>query len=112
MRPVSGKGVSGTIRLDRNKNQKDGRATRTGDDGGPLKQRPGEASPVSTLHRKIPDFFFDKAEELLQRCITDTGWHKPTRPSQEASELGFSRRWRVCLMYHEAVTCYGGDYGI
>lgn len=65
VRPVLGKGVSGAVRLNRNKNQKDGRGVRAGDDGGPLKQRAGEASSAFMLHRKIPAFFFDKAEEFF-----------------------------------------------
>ncbi|KAI5007739.1 hypothetical protein ZWY2020_008787 [Hordeum vulgare] len=65
VRPVLGKGVSGAIRLNRNKNQKDGRGVRAGDDGGPIKQRAGEASSAFMLHRKIPAFFFEKAEEFF-----------------------------------------------
>lgn len=64
-RPVLGKGISGAIKLNRNKNQKDGRGVRAGDDGGPLKQRAGEASSAFMLHRKIPAFFFEKAEEFF-----------------------------------------------
>lgn len=64
MRPVLGKGVSGAIRLNRNKNQKDGRGTRTGDDV-PPKQRAEEGSAVFMLHRKIPAFFLDRAEEFF-----------------------------------------------
>lgn len=60
-RPVLGKGVSGAVRQNRNKNQKDGRAARAGEDV-PLKQRAGEASSAFMLHRKIPAFFLDRAE--------------------------------------------------
>uniref|UniRef100_A0A0E0DZL0 S phase cyclin A-associated protein in the endoplasmic reticulum N-terminal domain-containing protein n=1 Tax=Oryza meridionalis TaxID=40149 RepID=A0A0E0DZL0_9ORYZ len=63
-RPVLGKGVSGVIRLSRNKGQRDGRGARIGDDG-PLKQRAGEASSNFMLHRKIPASFLDKAEEFF-----------------------------------------------
>jgi hypothetical protein len=63
-RPVLGKGVSGTVRLNRNKNQKDGRGARTGDDV-PLKQRAGETTSAFMLHRKIPAFFLDRAEEFF-----------------------------------------------
>ncbi|XP_062187803.1 uncharacterized protein LOC133891107 isoform X2 [Phragmites australis] len=63
-RPVVGKGVSGGIRFNRNKVQKDGRGTRATDDG-PLKQRAGEASSTFMLHRKIPASFLDRAEEFF-----------------------------------------------
>ncbi len=63
-RPVLGKGVSGVIRLSRNKGQRDGRGARIGDDG-PLKQRAGETSSNFMLHRKIPASFLDKAEEFF-----------------------------------------------
>uniref|UniRef100_A0A0D9X148 S phase cyclin A-associated protein in the endoplasmic reticulum N-terminal domain-containing protein n=1 Tax=Leersia perrieri TaxID=77586 RepID=A0A0D9X148_9ORYZ len=63
-RPVLGRGVSGVIRLSRNKGQRDGRGTRIGDDG-PLKQRAGEASSNFMLHRKIPASFLDRAEEFF-----------------------------------------------
>uniref|UniRef100_A0A0E0L9R9 S phase cyclin A-associated protein in the endoplasmic reticulum N-terminal domain-containing protein n=1 Tax=Oryza punctata TaxID=4537 RepID=A0A0E0L9R9_ORYPU len=65
-RPVLGKGVSGVIRLSRNKGQRDGRGARIGDDG-PLKQRAGEASSNFMLHRKFPASFLDKAEENAMR---------------------------------------------
>ncbi|CAD6344034.1 unnamed protein product [Miscanthus lutarioriparius] len=60
-RPVVGKGISGGIRFNRNKVQKDGRGTRAVDDG-PLKQRAQEASSSFMLHRKIPASFLDRAE--------------------------------------------------
>ncbi|XP_006655951.1 uncharacterized protein LOC102704066 [Oryza brachyantha] len=63
-RPVLGKGVSGVIRLSRNKGQRDSRGARIGDDG-PLKQRAGEASSNFMLHRKIPASFLDRAEEFF-----------------------------------------------
>uniref|UniRef100_A0ACD6A749 Uncharacterized protein n=1 Tax=Avena sativa TaxID=4498 RepID=A0ACD6A749_AVESA len=64
VRPVLGKGVSGAVRLNRNKNQKDGRGIRAVDDVHP-KQRAGEASSAFMLHRKIPGFFLDRAEEFF-----------------------------------------------
>lgn len=64
VRPVLGKGISGPIKLNRNKNQKDARGTRTDEDG-PLKQRAGEASSAFMLHRKIPAYFLDRAEEFF-----------------------------------------------
>ena len=63
-RPVVGKGISGGIRFNRNKVQKDGRGTRAVDDG-PLKQRAQEASSSFMLHRKIPASFLDRAEEFF-----------------------------------------------
>lgn len=63
-RPVIGKGVSGGIRFNRNKVQKDGRGTRAIDDG-PLKQRAQEAASNFMLHRKIPASFLDRAEEFF-----------------------------------------------
>ncbi|TKW29811.1 hypothetical protein SEVIR_3G420000v4 [Setaria viridis] len=62
-RPVVGKGVSGGIRFNRNRVQKDGRGR--GVDDGPLKQRAGEASSNFMLHRKIPASFLDRAEEFF-----------------------------------------------
>lgn len=62
-RPVVGKGVSGGIRINRNRVQKDGRGR--GVDDGPLKQRAGEASSNFMLHRKIPASFLDRAEEFF-----------------------------------------------
>jgi len=50
-RPVVGKGISGGIRFNRNKVQKDGRGTRA-----------QEASSSFMLHRKIPASFLDRAE--------------------------------------------------
>ncbi|CAN6339224.1 unnamed protein product [Urochloa humidicola] len=61
-RPVVGKGVSGGIRFNRNKVQKDGRGRV---DDGPLKQRAGEASSNFMLHRKIPASFLERAEEFF-----------------------------------------------
>jgi hypothetical protein len=62
-RPVVGKGVSGGIRFNRNRVQKDGRGR--GVDDGPLKQRAGEVSSSFMLHRKIPASFLDRAEEFF-----------------------------------------------
>ena len=62
-RPVVGKSVSGGIRYNRNRAQKDGRGR--GVDDGPLKQRAGEASSNFLLHRKIPASFLDRAEEFF-----------------------------------------------
>ncbi|CAN6344068.1 unnamed protein product [Urochloa humidicola] len=61
-RPIVGKGVSGGIRFNRNKVQKDGRGRV---DDGPLKQRTGEASSNFMLHRKIPSSFLERAEEFF-----------------------------------------------
>ncbi|CAN6348651.1 unnamed protein product [Urochloa humidicola] len=62
-RPIVGKGVSGGIRFNRNKVQKDGRGRV---DDGPLKQRAGEgASSNFMLHRKIPSSFLGRAEEFF-----------------------------------------------
>ena len=67
VRTVLGKGAPGAVRLNRNnKNQKDGKGTRTGDDV-PPKQRTGEALSAFMLHRKIPVFFLDRAEEFFCR---------------------------------------------
>ncbi|KAJ1291738.1 hypothetical protein BS78_02G339100 [Paspalum vaginatum] len=63
-RPVVGKGVSGGIRFNRNKVQKDGRGTRAFDDV-PQKQRAGDTSSNFMLHRKIPASFLDRAEEFF-----------------------------------------------
>lgn len=63
-RPIFGKGISGGIKFNRNKVQKEGRATRAGGDV-PLKQRAGEASSKFMLHRKIPASFLDRVEEFF-----------------------------------------------
>ncbi|KAF8655749.1 hypothetical protein HU200_060906 [Digitaria exilis] len=62
-RPVVGKCVSGGIRFNRNKVQKDNRGR--GIDDGALKPRAGEASSNFMLHRKIPASFLDRAEEFF-----------------------------------------------
>lgn len=62
-RPVVGKSVSGGIRFNRNKVQKDGRGR--GVDDGALKPRAGEASSNFMLHKKIPASFLDRAEEFF-----------------------------------------------
>ncbi|KAL6855941.1 hypothetical protein ACP4OV_018743 [Aristida adscensionis] len=63
-RSIAGKGISGGIRFNRNKVQKEGKGSKAIDDG-PLKQRAGEASSTFMLHRRIPASFLDRAEEFF-----------------------------------------------